>query len=117
MNSRGTRVARFESEMLQVLTMHLQNELSEPLPCFASLTTVEAHPNLRHAKVFVRLVGEPIDTKRAEEILERERPRFQKSLAREMPTRFCPVLRFEFGVGAEAESEIDRLISQMRKKI
>lgn len=115
MEARGTRVARFESEMLQVLSSHLQNEMSRPLPCFASFTSVEAHANLRHARVFVRLVGNAEEAGEAEKILLNERARFQKTLAREIPTRFCPVLRFEFGLATAEESEIDRLIRQMRK--
>lgn len=115
MEARGTRVARFESEILQVLSQHLQNDMSRPLPCFASFTSVEAHSNLRHARIFVRLVGREEEAKEAEKILLGERSRFQKTLAREIPARFCPVLRFEFGRAAEEESEIDRLIRQMRK--
>lgn len=78
MTSRSTRVSRVERELLETLTNFLLHEFTTPLPCYASITAVEVTPDLRHARVFVRLVGNESVTRRAEEIMAENRGAFQK---------------------------------------
>lgn len=112
MVNRSTRVQRVESEMLQILATHLQH--MPPLPCYASITAVEAHPDLRHAKVFFRLVGQGAVVSEAEALLAAERPRFQNQMAKQLKLKFCPILKFEFGV-APVGDDIDVLLENMRR--
>jgi ribosome-binding factor A len=62
-------VQRVESELLEILTQFLLHEINEPMPCYASITAVETHGDLRHAKVFFRLVGDPASVQDGERIL------------------------------------------------
>lgn len=113
-DSRSKRVQRVERELFETLSNFLRHGLSEPLPCFASLTAVEVHPDLRQAKVYFRLVGGQEEVKAAEAILTAERSNFQREVARQVQSKFCPVLRFEFGV-AEKRDEIDELFENLHK--
>lgn len=112
MLNRSTRVQRVESEILQILALHLQH--MPPLPCYASITAVEAHPDLRNARVFFRLVGQGAVIDDAKEILSAERARFQNQVAKQLKLKFCPILKFEYGV-APAGDEIDALLENMRR--
>ncbi len=114
--SPSPRVKRIESEILQILSRHLLHGMKQPLPCYASITAVEVKPDLRSARVFFRLVGSVNPVNEAKEILASERSLFQKELARELKTKFCPVLKFEFGVAPQLD-EIDKLLENLRRPI
>jgi ribosome-binding factor A len=113
MTERSTRVQRVESEMLEILSLFLHQKLGEPLPCLTSITAVEAHPNLRHARVYFRLVGSSKDFEISKNILEKRRPLFQKEIARNLKVKFTPVLQFEFG--ASQGDEVDELLANLRR--
>lgn len=112
--SDSKRVARVQSEMLQVLAEYLQHGLKQPLPCYASITAVEVQPDLRNAKVYFRLVGSTGPVNEAQDILLSERSQFQKQIAENLDMKFCPVLRFEFGVAPHMD-EIDKMLANLRK--
>ena len=88
--------------------------IGEELPAFTSLSAVEVSPDLRHARVFFRLVGDEGQIKKTKLILERERPGFQRRVARELNAKFCPVLRFAYGV-APHRDEIDTLLENLKR--
>lgn len=113
-DSRSKRVQRVERELFETLSHFLLHGLAEPLPCYASLTAVEVNPNLRHAKVYFRLIGDEKQVRVGEEMLSKERAHFQRHVASSLQSKFCPVLRFEFGV-AEKRDEIDELFENLRK--
>ncbi len=112
--SESKRVDRVQSELLRILGSHLQHGLKRPLPCYVSITAVEVHPDLRSAKVFFRLVGAAGALEEARNILLEERADFQKQVAAELKTKFCPVLRFEFGVAPHMD-EIDKMLANLRR--
>jgi ribosome-binding factor A len=113
-DDRSTRVERVERELLQTLSNFLLHELTTPLPCYVSITAVEVTPDLRHARVFFRLVGKEKFTREAEEVLAGLRGAFQKHVASAVKMKFCPVLKFEFGKVAQHD-EIDVLLENLRK--
>ncbi len=112
--SDSKRVARVQSEILQILAEHLQHGLKQPLPCYASITAVEVQGDLRTAKVFFRLVGSTGPVNEAQNILLSERGQFQKQVAETLNTKFCPVLRFEFGVAPHMD-DIDKMLANLRR--
>ena len=113
-SDRSTRVQRVERELLEVLSHFLLHGWGEALPCYVSVTAVEVTPDLRHARVFFRLVGSENVTRKAEEILAAGRGAFQKCVAASVKMKFCPVLKFEFGKVAQRD-EIDVLLENLRK--
>jgi ribosome-binding factor A len=103
-----------ERELLETLSHFLLHELTTPLPCYVSITAVEVSPDLRHARVFFRLVGKEKFTRECEETLAGLRGTFQKYIAANLKMKFCPVLKFEFGKVAQ-QDEIDVLLENLRK--
>jgi ribosome-binding factor A len=113
-NDRSTRVERVERELLQTLSNFLLHELNTPLPCYVSITAVEVSPDLRHARVFFRLVGKDKITRECEETLAGLRGLFQKHIAAAVKMKFCPILKFEFGKVAQ-QDDIDVMLENLRK--
>lgn len=99
---------------MRLISRKLVQDMSQPLPGFVSVSNVSVQGNLRGARVFFRLVGEPGDTRVASEILERERPYFQKLVAQNLRLKFCPVLKFEYG-SALIMDETDRLLAELNR--
>ena len=114
MSERSNRVQRVERELFVTLSEFLVHGLAVELPCFVSITAVEVNPNLRHAKVFFRIVGEAAVAAEAKEILQGERHQFQREVARTLKTKFCPVLRFEFGVVGKSDP-IDDMLEKLKR--
>lgn len=112
--SRTKRVQRVERELFETLSQFLLHEIGEPLPCHAAITAVEVTPDLRNARIFFRLVGHDASVKEAKAILNDERPHFQKHVAKNIKLKFCPVLRFEYGVAPHLD-EIDTLLENLKR--
>lgn len=107
------RVARVERELFQLASQFLQFQMSEPLPAFASVTAVEVSPDLKHARIYVRLVGEQEDRDISEEILLEHRKSLQAEVAKKLKMKFCPVLKFIFG-HVEALDPVDQMLAQLK---
>ncbi len=114
MTGQTNRVRRVERQLLELLTHFMHNGLGIQLPCYATVTAVDMSVNLRHARVFFRLVGEAAVAKATEELLTANRGRFQKHVASQLNIKFCPVLKFEFG-HVERRDEIDILLENLHK--
>lgn len=114
MADRSTRGQRVERELFESLSHFLLHGLSTPLPCYVSITAVEASSDFRYARVFFRLVGKDKVTREGEETLASLRGAFQKHIAQNLKMKFCPVLKFEFGRVAQ-QDEIDVLLENLRK--
>jgi ribosome-binding factor A len=112
-NSRK-RVQRVERQLFETLSNYLLHGLSQALPCFASITAVEVNTTLRHAKVFFRLIGNEKQTSDGQKMLDGERSSFQREVAKNIESKFCPVLAFKYGV-ADKRDEIDELFDNLRK--
>lgn len=110
----STRVARVQRELYETCSQFLQHRLGEPLPCYAAVSAVDVSPDLRNARVFFRLVGGDPEVAEAKVVLGRERAQFQKHVARSLKMKFCPVLRFEYGV-APHHDPIDELFENLHK--
>jgi ribosome-binding factor A len=113
MSERPLRTQRVERELREIASLFLQHEVDEPLPAFATITDVTITKDLRYATIFFRLSGEPSATATAKEMLTAQRNRMQKVVAKELPLKFCPVLRFEFGTTTKVD-EIDELLWKLK---
>ena len=114
MTEQSNRVQRVQRELFETLSNFLLHGLNAPLPSYAAVTAVEVNPNLRHAKVFFRLVGEAKHVAATEAILERDRHLFQREVARELKMKFVPVLRFVYG-HSEKHDEVDLLLENLKR--
>ena len=113
-SGKTTRVRRFEREVHHVLAQFLTTGIERELPAYAALSAVEISTDLRSARVFFRLVGEDWAIAQTKEILDRERAAFQRRVAREIKAKFCPVLRFAYGV-APHHDEVDLLLENLHR--
>jgi ribosome-binding factor A len=88
-------------------------ELKDPRIGFVTVTGVETSPDLRHAKVFLSVMGS--DTKRQETLrgLAAAHGVLQGRLARELRMKRTPTLAFEYDPSVERGVRMSQLIDEL----
>ena len=88
-------------------------ELKDPRIGFVTITGVETSPDLRHAKVFVSVLGS--ETKRTKSLqgLEAAHGTLQARLARELRMKRTPQLTFEYDPTVERGVRMTQLIDEL----
>jgi ribosome-binding factor A len=64
------RMRRVDEAMREVLSGAITSELKDPRVGFVTVTAVETSPDLRHARVFVSVLGNPGERKRTLQALD-----------------------------------------------
>jgi ribosome-binding factor A len=72
----------------------LRNELKDPRIGFATVTAVEVSGDLRHAKIFVSVLGSPEEQKATFEALRRAQGFVRSELGRRIRLRHTPEIVF-----------------------
>ncbi|HAG91037.1 MAG TPA: hypothetical protein DCL41_04155 [Bdellovibrionales bacterium] len=108
------RVARIERELYQLVSEFLQYQMPEVLPAFVSVTATEVSPDLKHGRVYFRLVGDKETCAETEAALSEYRKDFQNHVAKNLKTKFCPVLKFLFG-RVDQLDPVDEMLMNLKK--
>jgi ribosome-binding factor A len=102
------RPQRVAEQIRDDLARLLREELRDPEVGFVTLTDVVLSPDLRHARVYVSVLG---DEERVLEALARARSFLRHGLARAGRLRYTPELRFEIDRSATTGQRVDRLLT------
>jgi ribosome-binding factor A len=103
------RVAKVES-LIQAVVASALPELLERDAAAVTVTRVDASPDLRHATVWVGLLGDETAAEMVWKRLEGVRGELQAELARHMTTKFVPRVALKRDTGGEYSVEIERLL-------
>jgi ribosome-binding factor A len=103
---------RVNASVRQVLSEAIR-ELKDPRIGFVTVTGVETSPDLRHAKVFVSVLGSV--RKREESLvgLTAAHGVLQSRLARELRMKRTPTLAFEYDPSVERGVRMSQLIDEL----
>ncbi len=96
----------------QVLGEEIQN-LKDPRVGFATVTLVKITPDLRHARVFVSVLGSDSEVKGTMAGLNSARPHLRAELGRQMRMKYLPELVFELDTGAEQAQRLDEIFHKI----
>ncbi len=108
----SARMRRVNEAVREVLSEAV-GELKDPRIGFVTVTGVETSPDLRHARVFVSVLGS--DRKRDETLkaLEAGHGVLQAKLSRELRMKRTPRLSFEYDPTVERGVRMSRLIDEV----
>jgi ribosome-binding factor A len=101
------------NESLRQLLSEAVPELKDPRIGFVTVTGVETSRDLRHAKVFVSVLGDERARERTLEGLEAARGVLQARIAHELTIRWTPQLAFEYDPSVERGVRMSRLIDEL----
>ena len=106
------RMRRVNESVRQVLSEGI-GQLKDPRIGFVTITGVETSPDLRHARVYLSVLG--AERKRAQTLagLEAARSLLQAQLGRELHMKRTPQLAFEYDPSVERGVRMTKLIDEL----
>jgi ribosome-binding factor A len=108
----GQRMRRVDEAMRQVLGDALAQELKDPRVGFVTVTDVKTSPDLRHARVYVSVLGDEPAREATLAGLRSAHGFLQGRVAGELRLKRTPELRFELDETAERAARLERLIER-----
>jgi len=106
------RMRRVNESLRQVLSEALL-ELKDPRIGFVTVTGVETSPDLRHARVFVSVLGSEVKRAKTLDGLAAAHGVLQARLARELRMKRTPQLTFEYDPTVERGVRMTQLIDEL----
>jgi ribosome-binding factor A len=108
------RVARLGEQFKREITEILQREVKDPRVGLVTVTDVEVTPDLYHARVFVRIMGDDVRKAEALEGLRAAAPFIRGELGQRLHIRRSPELHFELDRSLEHALRIEQLLREVR---
>jgi ribosome-binding factor A len=109
----GARMRRVNEAVREVLSSRLAVGLKDPRIGFVTVTGVDTSPDLRTARVYVSILGDPAERDAALEGLRSSRGFLQAQIAEELRMKRTPTLRFEYDETVERADRMSRLIDEV----
>jgi ribosome-binding factor A len=107
----GDRMRRVNEATREVLSGAITSELKDPRVGFVTVTAVETSADLRHARVFVSVLGNPGERRRSLQALSNARGFLQRRIGSELHIKNTPTLEFVYDDTAERSQRINELLS------
>ena len=108
----GGRMRRVDEAMRQVLGDALAQELKDPRIGFVTVTDVKTSPDLRHARVYVSVLGTDAEQEATLDGLRSAHGFLQGRVASELRLKRTPELQFDLDHTAERAARLERLIEE-----
>lgn len=111
----GRRTDRLGHEIRVILAEMMVREVKDPRIGFATITRVELTADLRHARVYVSVLGSADEQQKTIEGLSSAAGFLRREIGHRLDLRRAPDLAFILDHGAEAGERIEMLLQQIRK--
>ena len=107
------RSERVQELLLEEISKLIQKELRDPRIGFVTITRVDLSDNLRHAKIFISIMGS--DEQKAESLkgLQSARGFIRQYLGKNLSMKYIPGLDFKLDKGAEHVEKITKIINEL----
>ncbi|HOK55618.1 MAG TPA: 30S ribosome-binding factor RbfA [Armatimonadota bacterium] len=103
-------------ELLKVeISQMLQRELKDPRIGFVTITDVEVSPDLRHARVFVSIMGEEEERQASMKALKSASGFIRSELGKRLRMRVTPDVEFRIDSSIEQGARIFELLEQIKR--
>jgi ribosome-binding factor A len=109
---RGARMRRVDEAMRAVLSDVIATELKDPRIGFVTVTGVKTSPDLRHARVYVSVLGDDAERAASLDGLRSAHGFLQRRLADELTLKHTPSLAFEYDDSVDRGMRISRLLDE-----
>lgn len=112
----GDRTSRISEEMRKEISAIIMSELKDPrLPSMISVVLVNVTKDLRHAKVYISVLGNAEDKKNAQEGLRSAAGFIRREVGHRMQLRYTPEMHFEIDDSIEHGVYMTKLINETVK--
>jgi ribosome-binding factor A len=112
----GDRMRRVDEAMREVLSDAITSELKDPRVGFVTVTAVDTSPDLRHARVFVSVLGNDPVRRRSLDGLRSAQGYLQKRVAGELRLKHTPTLDFAYDDTVDRGQRINQLLAESEEE-
>jgi ribosome-binding factor A len=106
------RIVKVQKLAREVLGETIQT-LKDPRIGFVTVTAVRISADLRHARVFVSVLGDEDERAATMSGLHSATPYLRTELGRQMKVKYLPELQFELDTGPEEAQRLEALLKQI----
>jgi ribosome-binding factor A len=106
------RMRRVDEAVRAVLSDAIATELSDPRIGFVTVTAVKTSSDLRHARVYVSILGDEHEREQTLAALRSAHGVLQGRLAAELTLKRTPLLAFHFDPSVQRGMRITQLLEQ-----
>jgi ribosome-binding factor A len=110
------RPERIADVIRDILARLLLLEVRDPRIGFVTITGVSLSKDLKHARVFVSMLGEPPDRRAGIIALNHAAPFFRRTLAKEARLRYTPELLFVEDTATERGMRVEAAIREIQRE-
>jgi ribosome-binding factor A len=115
MRDPSPRLLKVNSTLREVLAGEVER-MSDSRLDMVSITGVETSPDLRHAVVYLDVLGSDEASGAALEALRHAAHRLQSGIARQVRMKFTPTLEFRLDPGVVGGERIDAILRTLRSE-
>jgi ribosome-binding factor A len=109
------RTERIDELLRQEIGQILSREMADPRIGFATITDVETTPDLRHARVWVSVIGQPADRQATIGALTRAMPHIRHELGTRLRLKRIPEFHVQLDDSAERGTRVLRLLQELEE--
>ena len=113
MTSRRTRRTIRVDELLKQELAALIRDMKDPRVGFTTVMDVRTSPDLRHARVYVSVLGDEEDKQETLSVLQGARGYLRGRLGRDVTLKYLPELHFELDRTLQQAARIDALLEDL----
>ena len=107
------RTDRIDQLLREEIGRLVTEEVADPRVGFATITRVETTPDLRHAKVWVSVIGQPAERRETVAALGRAMPFVRRELGKTLRLKRIPDLHVELDDTAERGTRVLQLLDEL----
>jgi ribosome-binding factor A len=108
----GGRMRRVDEAVREVLSDAISKDLRDPRVGFVTVTAVKTSPDLRHARVYVSVLGDELTRSETLDGLRSAHGFLQGRVAAELRIKHTPALTFTYDESIDRAMRISRLIEE-----
>ncbi|HUF88800.1 MAG TPA: 30S ribosome-binding factor RbfA [Gemmatimonadota bacterium] len=112
MSRRSRRTIRVD-ELLKQEIARVMRDLKDPRVGFATVMDVRTSPDLRHARVYVSILGEEAEKQAALAALGKARGFVRARVGEEITLKYLPELHFELDRTLERAARIEEILDDL----
>lgn len=109
------RTQRVDELLRQEITSILAKDVADPAIGFATVTNVETSPDLRHARVWVSVIGQQAERRATLRALDRAMVYVRRELGTRLRLRRIPELQVRLDDSVERGTRVLRLLSELEE--
>jgi ribosome-binding factor A len=106
------RMRRVNEAVREVLSVRIAEGLKDPRIGFVTVTAVETSPDLRHARVFVSVLGDRVERERTLTGLSSSHGVLQAEIASQLRMKRTPTLEFVYDESVDRGMRITELLDE-----